>query len=164
MPAKNRPSPYPDVGGSYYYPGEDFETWRVQFEALRERHQWKDAVAKQLAFAYMRDSATEAVMDIPFHGPETLTQVLNAYQTRFELLEDFVRLRLQREGLLRGSRCRCQPGRRRSLLKPRGKRGILAPACRQPYIKNTGRTVRVSTPGGRLAELTPPPSARNIRR
>ena len=109
MPAANRPSPYPALGGSYYYPGEDFDTWRVQFEALRERHQWPDSVAKQYAFAYIRDSARDAAMDITSYGPESLFQLLNAYETRFQLLEDLVRLHLRREGLLHGSRRRRQP-------------------------------------------------------
>ena len=102
MPTANQPNPYPAVGGSYYYPGEAFDTWRVQFEALRERQQWPDSVAKQYAFAYMWDSAHDAVMDIASYRPESLTQMLNAFETRFQLLEDLVRLRLQREGLLHG--------------------------------------------------------------
>ena len=165
MPATNRPSPFPAVGGSYCYYGEDFDAWRVQFEALHERQQWPDNLAKQFAFSYMRNSATEAVMDISYHGPESLTQLLNAYETSFQLLEDLVRLRLRREGLLRGPCRRCQPGRRRrSLLKPRAKRGIMVPAQRPPPEWNMGRIVRIETPGGQLEEVTLPPSAEDIRR
>ena len=147
MPATTRPSPYPEAGGSYYYPSDDFKTWRVQFEAIRDRYQWMDAVAKQFAFAYMRDSATEAVMDLTYSGPETLTKVLNAYETRFRLLDNLVRLRLQREGLLRRPCRRRQPGgRRRSLLKPRPRHGILAPDRRPPPIESVPAAPYVSRP------------------
>ena len=64
MPTANRPRSHSILGGSYYYPGEDFAIWRVQFKALRERQQWPDSLAKQYAYAYMQDSAREAVMDI----------------------------------------------------------------------------------------------------
>ena len=91
--------------------------------------------------------------------------MLNAFETRFQLLQDLVRIHLRREGLLQGSRRQRQPGRRRkSLLKPRAKRGIMAPAQRPPPEWNTGRVVRIETPGGQLEEVTLPPSAEDIRR
>ena len=46
-------------------------------------------VAKQLAFAYMRDWATQVVMDIPVYGSVTIEQMLDAYQDRFSLIADF---------------------------------------------------------------------------
>ena len=124
-------------------------------------------------------------MDISYYGPESLTQLLNAYETRFQLLEDLVRLRLRREGLLHGPRRRRQPGRRRrSLLKPQAKRGIMVPAQRPPPEWNTGRVVlrpRRTVGGGhylprgrtllertryllrKSEDGTPPPSAEDIR-
>ena len=165
MPTANRPSSYLILGGSYYYPGEDFATWRVQFEALCERQQWPDSIAKQYPYAYMQESAGEAVMDIISYGPESLTQMLNAFETRFQLLEDLVRLRLRREGLIHGSRRRCQPGRRRkSLLKPRARRGIMAPTPRPPPEWNTGRVIQIENPGGQLEEVTLPPRVEDLQR
>ena len=100
-------APYSDeIRGSYYYLDDDFQAWRSQFEALVERHQWMDAVAKQFAFAYMRDMATQTVVDIPLYGPETLGQMLNTYQDWFGLIEDLVRLCMGRGGTLRGPRRR----------------------------------------------------------
>ena len=91
MQDQSRPAPYSNgIEGSYYYLDNNFRAWRSQLKALVERHQWTDAVAKQFAFAYMRDMATQTVMDIPLYGPETLGQMLNAYQNRFNLIEDLV--------------------------------------------------------------------------
>ena len=84
--------------------------------------------------------------------------MLNAFETRFQLLEDLVRLRLRREGLLHSPSHPRQPGRRRkSLLKPRAKRGIMAPAPRPPPEWNTGHVIQIETPGGQLEEVTLPP-------
>ena len=56
MPVHGRLAPYPDgIRGSYYYLYDDFRTWRYRFEALVGRYQWKNDVAKQFAFAYLRD-------------------------------------------------------------------------------------------------------------
>ena len=105
MPTADRSRSHPVVGGSsYYYPGEDFRAWRAQFEALKEHERWPDHIARQYACACMRDTAHDAVRDITLTGPRDLNQMLIAYEDRFQLLEDLVRHRMQREGLLRGSR------------------------------------------------------------
>ena len=93
----------------------------------------------------MRDTAHDAVQDIPLYGPQNLAQMLNAYEDRFRLLGDLVRHRMQKEGFLRGFRRRRQPGgpRRRSLLKPRAKRGILAPTPQPPPLRSNGRMIRI---------------------
>ena len=114
----------------------------------------------------MRDSAHDAVRDITLAEPENLTQMLDAYEDRFQLLEDLVRHRVQREGLLRGSRRQRQPGGRgrRSLLKPRAKRGILTPTPRPSPPWNAGRVVRIETPRGQLEEVALPSNMEDIRR
>ena len=104
MPTADRSRSHPVVGGSYYYPREDFRAWRAQFEALKEHERWPDHVARQYAYACMRDASHDAVRDITLAGPENLTQMLDAYEGRFQLLEDLVRRRMQREGFLRGFR------------------------------------------------------------
>ena len=154
------------IGGSYYYPSEDFYAWRVQFEALSEHERWPDDLAKQYAYAYMRDAAHDAVGDIPLFGPQNLAQMLNTYEDRFRLLEDLVRCRMQREGLLSGSRRRRQPGgpRRRSLLKPRAKRSILAPTPQPPPLGSNGRVVRIETSEGQLEEVARPPNVEDLHR
>ena len=131
------------IRGSSYYPGKDFYARRAQFEALSEHERWPDNIAKQYAYAYMRESAHDVVGDIPLSGPGNLTQLLNAYEDRFLLLEDLVRRRMQREALLRGSHRQRQPGgkRRKSLLKPRAKRGILAPTPQPSPPGNNGRVI-----------------------
>ena len=48
-------------------------------------------------------------MDIPYYGPESLTQLLDAYGTRFQLFEDLRILRLRREELFQ------DPGRQKSI-------------------------------------------------
>ena len=167
MPAVNQHRSYPILGGAYYYPGEDFTIWRVQFEALCEHQQWPDSVAKPLAFAYMRDSATEAVMDIPYYGPESLTQFLDAYGTRFQLLKDLRILRLQGEELSQDPRCQSQSEMgRRSLLKPPPTRGSPVPSTQQPspLPEINGRVIRMETPEGRLEEVTLPPNVEELRR
>ena len=165
MPTADRTSSNPATGGSYYYPGEDFDTWRVQFKALCECQQWPDSVAKPLAFTYMRDSATEAVMDITYYGPESLTQLLDAYGTRFQLFEDLRILRLRGEELFQDLCRRSQSRmRRRSLLKPRPMRGILVPTQRLSPEGNRGLIVRIETPGGQLEEIALPPNVEDIGR
>ena len=48
MQDQSRPAPYSDgIRGSYYYLYDDFRAWRNQYEALVERHQWTEAVARQ---------------------------------------------------------------------------------------------------------------------
>ena len=166
MPAINQYRSYLILGGAYYYPREDFTVWRVQFEALCEHQQWPDSVAKPLAFAYMRDSATEAVMYIPYYGPESLTQFLDAYGTRFQLLEDLRMLRLQGEELSQDPRRRSQSEMgRRSLLKPRPTRGSPVPSTQQPspLPEINGRVIRIETPEGRLEEVTLPPNVEELR-
>ena len=159
MPVQELQPPYPaGIRCFYFFPNDDFRIWRRQFEALAGRYQWTNAIAKQFAFAYMRDWATQVVMDIPLHGSETIEQTLDAYQDRFSLVADLQQLQMQRGGTLRGHRRRCQPKRRRSLLKPRPKRGIPAP-IRRPQVGRTGRVVRVPTEGGQLAELALPPDS-----
>ena len=57
--------PYPaGIRYFYYLPGEDFQTWRYQFEGIADRYQWTNTVTKQFAFAYMSDTATQTVIDI----------------------------------------------------------------------------------------------------
>ena len=82
-------SPCP-AGIRYFYHlhREDFRAWRCQFEGLANQYQWTDAVTKQFAFAYMRDIATQAVMDIPLYWSGTAGELLDAYQERFRLGED----------------------------------------------------------------------------
>ena len=90
--------------------------------------------------------------------------MLDAYQDRLSLIADLQQLRMQRGGTLCGHRRRRQPRRRRSLLKPRPKSGILAPSRQQPYGGSASRTVRVPTWGGQLAEIALPPDTGDTRR
>ena len=64
-------------------PGENFLAWRSQFQVIADYHQWTDEEAKQLAYAYMKGTALESVMDVLLTGPETIGQVLDEYQNRF---------------------------------------------------------------------------------
>ena len=64
-------------------PGENFLAWRSQFQVIASYHRWSDDEAKQLVYAYMKGTALESVMDISLTGPETIGQVLDAYQDRF---------------------------------------------------------------------------------
>ena len=64
-------------------PGQDFLAWRSQFQVIASYHRWSDDEAKQLVYAYMKGTALESVMDISLTGPETIGQVLDAYQDRF---------------------------------------------------------------------------------
>ena len=63
--------------------GENFLAWRSQFQVIATYHRWSDDEAKQLVYAYMKGTALESVMDISLTGPETIEQVLDAYQDRF---------------------------------------------------------------------------------
>ena len=88
MPSIDRIHSNPTAEELHYFPGDDFETWRARFLELCRRQRWTDSVAKPLAYAYKRDLATEAVMDVPYHGPEDLTAFLDIYRTRLRRLEE----------------------------------------------------------------------------
>ena len=64
-------------------PGENFLAWRSQFQVIASYHRWSNDEAKQLVYAYMKGIALESVMDICLTGPETIGQVLDAYQDPF---------------------------------------------------------------------------------
>ena len=64
-------------------PGENFLAWRSQFQVIATYHRWSDDEAKQLVYAYMKGTALESVMEICLTGPETIEQVLDAYQDSF---------------------------------------------------------------------------------
>ena len=87
MPTVDRSQYHPEGGGSssHFYPGDDFDLWRAQFQALCKQKRWSDDVAKPFAFAYMAELAAEAVMDIPYDGPESLDKFLDAYRDRLQL-------------------------------------------------------------------------------
>ena len=168
MPTVNRSRSHVVSGGAaFYYPGEDFRAWRAQFEALQEHEQWSDPVARQYACACMRDTAHDAVRDIMLANPGSLPQMLNAFEDWFQVLEDLVWHRMQRERLLPGPRRRRQPGgrKRRSLLKLRAKRGIMAPTS-IPAVPPPGSSSRMISLGnleGQLEEVTLPPTREDLR-
>ena len=116
----------------------------------------------------MRDSAQVAVEDIPLHGPQDMAQMLKLYEERFWLLEDLVRRRLRSEGFIRGFRRRRQPRgpRRKSLLKPRAKRGIMPPTSipAVPPPGSSSRMICLENPEGQLEEVTLPPTLEDLRR
>ena len=93
----------PAMGGSYYYPGENFDVWRAQFKALCERQQWSDSVAKPFAFVYMGELAAEAVMNIPYDGPESLNQFLDAYRHRLQTIRKPEDTTSTRRGVIPGA-------------------------------------------------------------
>ena len=66
-----------------YLPDEDFLVLQSQFQAVINSYQWTNSVAKQFAFAYMKDIATQAFLDIPLSGLETVEQMLDEYQEQF---------------------------------------------------------------------------------
>ena len=76
-------------------PGENFLAWRSQFQVIADYHRWSDEEAKQLAYAYMKGTALESIMDICLTGPETIGQVLDEYQNRFLPESDSQLLRAQ---------------------------------------------------------------------
>ena len=71
-------------------------------------------------------------------------------------------------GVHRGFRCRRQPRgpRRKSLLKPRAKRGILSPTPipAVPFPESSSRVIRLENPEGQLEEVTLPPTLEDLRR
>ena len=77
---------------------------------------------------------------------------------------------MQQEGFLRGFRRRCQPGgpRRKSLLKPWAKRGIMAPTPQPPSpppsLRSNGRVIQIETSEGQLEEVALPPNIEDLRR
>ena len=75
--------------------GENFLAWRSQFQVIADYHWWSDEEAKQLAYAYMKGTALESIMDIRLRGPETIGQVLDEYQNRFLPQSDSQLLRAQ---------------------------------------------------------------------
>ncbi len=75
--------------------------------------------------------------------------MLDAYEERFQLLDDLVRIRMREEGLLRAPRhLRGPGGKRKSRLKPRAKRGIMTPVARPLAPWDTGNGVRRETARG----------------
>ena len=108
MPTADRPQYHPEVeeAASHFYPGDDFDHWRARFQALCEQRRWSDSVAEPFAFAYMGELAAEAVMDIPYDGPESLDKFLDAYRDRLQLFEYMRVLRLSGEELAQDPRCR----------------------------------------------------------
>ena len=64
-------------------PGENFLAWRSQFQVITNYHRWTDEEAKQLAYAYMKGTALESLMDVCLTGPETIGEILDEYQNRF---------------------------------------------------------------------------------
>ena len=64
-------------------PGENFLAWRSQFQVIANYHRWTDEEAKQLAYAYMKGTAVESVMDVCLTGPEMIGEILDEYQNRF---------------------------------------------------------------------------------
>ena len=75
--------------------------------------------------------------------------MLDAYEERFQLLDDLVRIRMREEGLLRAPRhLRGPGGKRKSRLKPRAKRGIMTPIARPLAPWDTGSVVRRETARG----------------
>ena len=166
MPGTGRSRRHPDVdGASYYYIGEDFRAWRAQFDALHEHERWPDRTARRYANACMQDSAHDAVRDITLAGPRTCAEMLDAYEERFQLLDDLVRIRMREEGLLRAPRHLRRPGgKRKSLLKPRAKRGIMTPIARPLAPWNAGSVVRMETSRGQWEDIALPSTSEEVRR
>ena len=119
MPTADRPQYHPEVGeASHFYPGDNFDLWRARFQALCEQRRWSDSVAKPFAFAYMGELAAEAVMDIPYDGPESLDKFLDAYRDRLQLFGNLRVLRLPGEELAQDPRCRGSSVMRRRSRRP----------------------------------------------
>ena len=76
-------------------PGENFLAWRSQFQVIANYHRWTIEEAKQLAYAYMKGTALESVMDVCLTGPETVGEILDEYQNRFLPESDSQLLRAQ---------------------------------------------------------------------
>ena len=165
MPAANRPQYHPEVEEvSHFYPGDDFDHWRVRFQALCEQRWWSDSVAKPFAFAYMAELAAEAVMDIPYDGPESLDKFLDAYRDRLQLFEHMRVLRASGEELAQDPRCRGPSGTRRRNCRPRPTRSLRVPARRLSREEHRGLIIRVETPGGQLEEVALPPNIGEIQK
>ena len=65
-------------------PGENFLSWRSQFQVIATLNEWTNAEAKSMAFAYMKGHALDTVLDISIkEEDETLTDLLEKYQSRF---------------------------------------------------------------------------------
>ena len=62
---------------------------------IADYHRLSDEVAKQLAYAFMKGTALESVMDIRLTGPKTIGQALDEYQNRFLPESDSQLLRAQ---------------------------------------------------------------------
>ena len=165
MRAQDCCRPYP-AGIWYFYHllVEDFPTWRCRFERLADKYRWTDAVTIQFAFAYMRDTATQAVMDIPLYGSEIAEQLLDVYQDRFRIGED-LRLLLAQRRVSRICRRRYRRNRRRSLLRPRAKRGIRPPVCSCPVARRQVDNAAVCIPiaGSQDTGVVPPLDAEDAK-
>ena len=91
--------------------------------------------------------------------------MLDAYEERFQLLDDLVRIRMREEGLLRApGHLRRPGGRRKSLLKPRAKRGIMTPIARPLAPWDTGSVVRIETARGQWEDIALPSTSAEVRR
>ena len=65
-------------------PGENFLSWRAQFQVIATLNRWTNSEAKSMAFAYMRGHALDTVLDISItEEHQTLADVLEKYQLRF---------------------------------------------------------------------------------
>ena len=160
MPTVDR-SPYHPEGEeavSHFYPGDDFDLWRARFQALCEQRRWSDGVAKPFAFAYMAELAAEAVMDIPYDGPESLDKFLDAYRGRLQLYEHLRILHLSEEELAQDLRCRGPAVVRRRNRRLRPARSLRVPARRLSREEHRGLIFQVETPGGQLEEVALPPN------
>ena len=161
---RSRHHPYLD-GASYFYIGENFRAWRAQFDALHAHERWPDRTARRYANACMRDSAHDAVRDITLAGPRSCAEMLDAYEERFQLLDDLVRIRMREEELLRAPRHLRRPGgKRKSRLKPRAKRGIMTPIAHPLAPWNAGSVVRMETARGQWEDIALPSTSEEVRR
>ena len=112
----------------------------------------------------MGELAAEAVMDIPYDGPESLAQFLNAYNMRLQLFENMRILRSLGEELFQDPRGRGSSGMRRRILRPRPTRSLRVPVRRLSREEHRGLIVRIETPGGQLEEVALPPHVEEIRK
>ena len=65
-------------------PGENFLSWRIQFQVIAGINDWSNTEAKAMAFAYMKGHALDTVLDIDIKREgETLEDLLGRYQMRF---------------------------------------------------------------------------------
>ena len=160
MPSVDR-SPYHPEGEeavSHFYLGDDFHLWRGRFQALCKQRQWSDEVVKPFAFAYMAERAAEAVMDIPYDGPESLDKFLDAYRDRLQLYEHLRILHLSEEELAQDLHRRGPAVVRRRNRRLRPARSLRVPAHRLSREEHRGLIFQVETPGGQLEEVALPPN------